>query len=546
MIRDKTLAWFDESPDGDRFTNVKTHLFPALFLGVMVTVQAEVKLPALFADHMVLQRQMPLVFWGWASPGEKVSVEFAGSKAESAADASGSWKVGLPALEASAEGRPLTVTGSNTITVQDVLVGEVWLCSGQSNMEWALGRSDGGTNACTSTNPLLRLCTIPHNSQSEPASDVSAKWVISGDPSMKFFSAIGWWFGDKLQSELRVPVAILNDSYGGTTIQSWMPAGALKAGPWPQDTRWNNPEIAKADYQKKKAELQPAYDKYLADKAVAAQNHQPPPEPPKGWPGDYRGPSVLWNGMIHPLLPFRFRGVCWYQGENNSYVGIANTYGLMLPVMIAEWRKAFGQADLPFLVFQLARNRKPQADPNEASGIAVIQEAQLQAVAKTPHTSMIVTEDLGEQDVHYKRKEPAAARAAALALSKVHGRGGEEECPVFGSLAIKDGVCMITITHGQGLSSGGVPPKGFTVAGEDRKFVFADAVIDGETVKVSSPKVPKPLAVRYAWADMPDVNMLNGKGLPLSPFRTDDWPLPEAGGFSVAQPTPTPPPVSHP
>lgn len=521
-------------------------LLPSLFFALLFPAKAEVKLPAIFADHMVLQRQMPMTVWGWAAPGEQLTVEFGEAKASATADASGSWKVELPPMEASAEGRPLTVKGSNTLTVSDVLVGEVWLCSGQSNMEWALARSEGGTNACTTTNPLLRLCTIPHNSQAEPASDVNAKWVISGDPSMKFFSAIGWWFGDKLQKELKVPVAILNNSYGGTSIQAWMPAEALRSGPWPQDIRWNNPEMAKADYDKKKADLQPAYDKYLADKAAAAQNHQPSPEPPKGWPGDYRGPSVLWNGMVHPLLPFRFRGVCWYQGENNSYVGIANTYGLMLPVMIAEWRRAFGQPDLPFLIFQLARNRKPQTDPNEASGIAVLQEAQLQTVAKTPNTSLIVTEDLGEPDVHYKRKEPAASRAAALALSKIYGRGGEEECPVFGSMAIKDGVCAITITHGQGLSSGGVPAKGFTIAGEDRKFVFADAVIEGEMLKVSSPQVMKPVAVRYAWADMPDVNVMNGKGLPLSPFRTDDWPLPETGGFSMSQPTPTPPQIPHP
>ena len=546
MIEVKILAWFDDSHPGDRLTKVKFPLLFSLFFGLILSVQAEVKLPAIFADHMVLQRQMPVTIWGWANPREKVSVEFAGSKAETTADDSGSWKAELSPLEASTEGRPLIVKGSNTVTINDVLVGEVWLCSGQSNMEWALGKSDGGTNACAVTNSLLRLCTIPHNSQSEPASDVNAKWVISGDPSMKFFSAIGWWFGDKLQKELKVPVAILNDSYGGTTIQAWMPLEALRSGPWPQDIRWNNPEMAKAEYDKKKAELQPAYDKYLADKTVAAQSKLPSPEPPKGWPGDYRGPSVLWNGMIHPLLPFRFRGVCWYQGENNSYVGIANTYGLMLPVMISEWRKAFGQADLPFLVFQLARNRKPQADPNEASGIAVLQEAQLQTVQKTPHTSLVVTEDLGEQDVHYKRKEPAAARAVAIALSKVYGKGGDEECPVFGSLAIKDCVCTVTIIHGQGLSSGGVPPKGFSIAGEDRKFVFADAVIKGESVEVSSAQVTHPVAVRYAWADMPDVNVVNGKGLPLSPFRTDDWPLPEAGGFSVAQPTPTPPPVQNP
>lgn len=517
------------------------HALAALLLSTSPLV-ASVKLPGIFQDHMVLQRQMPVVMWGWADPGEKVSLEFAGNHAGTVADASGSWRAELPPMEASSESRPLTVKGSNTLTVNDVLVGEVWLCSGQSNMEWALGRSDGGTNACTSTNSLLRLCTVPHNIQSDPASDVPAKWVISGDPSMKAFSAIGWWFGDKLQKELKVPVAILNDSYGGTTIQAWMPVESLKQGSWPQD-RMTDPALARAEYDKKRTPLLPAYEKYLSDKAAAAKDNLPSPELPKGWPGDYRGPGVLWNGMIHPLLPLRFRGVCWYQGENNSYVGFANSYGLLLPVLIAEWRKGFGRPDLPFLIFQLARNRKPQTDPNEASGIAPVQEAQLQTVAKTPHTSLIVTEDLGEQDVHYKMKEPAASRAAALALSKVYGRGAEEECPVFGSLEIKDGTCLVRIDHGSGLTSGTEPPKGFALAGEDRRFVFADVVIEGECLKVSSPSVPKPVAVRYAWGDMPEVNLVNGKGLPLSPFRTDDWPLPEKGGYQGVQPTPTPTPV---
>lgn len=487
-----------------------------------------------------------MTVWGWAAPSEAVSVSFAGQQVKVVADASGQWNAVLNSMPASAESRVLTVQGNNTLNIKDVLVGEVWLCSGQSNMEWALGRSDGGTNACNTTNPLLRLCTIPHNSQTEPASDVAAKWVVSGDPSMKFFSAIGWWFGDKLQKELKVPVAILNDSYGGTTIQAWMPLDTLAKGPWPQD-RMTDAVVARAEYDKKKASLQAAYDKYMADKATAAQNHQPSPEPPQGWPGDYRGPGVLWNGMIHPILKFRIRGVAWYQGENNSYVGIANSYGQMLPVMISEWRRSFAQPDLPFLIFQLARNRKPQTDPNEASGIAVLQEAQLQTVQKTPNTALVVTEDLGEQNVHYLKKEPAADRALNLAMVLAYGRDGDAAAPCFKSLEIQGDRCIVQINHAGGsLKAEGGVPKGFTIAGEDRKFVFADAVIEGEKVTVSSPKVPKPVAVRYAWADMPDVNVFSAKDLPLSPFRSDNWPLPVTGGFSVSQPTPTPPPVVRP
>ena len=536
--------------------NNPVNTFPPRYLSLIVgsvllllipSLKADIKLPGIFADHMVLQREVPVTIWGWAAPGEEVTVNFGGQQVKATADASGEWKATLVPMPASAESRVLTVTGKNSVTINDVLVGEVWLCSGQSNMEWALSKSTGGPEAlAVSTNPSLRFCTIPHNTQLTPQNDVGAKWVIGGDPSGKNFSAIGWWFGNKLQKQLGVPVGILNDSYGGTTIQGWMPVEALQKGSWPQD-RWNDQAVAKADYDKKKEALQPAYDKYLADKAVAAQNKQASPEPPKGWPGDFRGPGTLWNGMVHPLENFRIRGVAWYQGENNAYVGIANTYRQMLPMLISEWREAFQQPDLPFLIFQLAPNRKPQTDPNEASGIAVVQEAQLQTVQKTPHTALIVTEDLGEPDVHYKQKEPAAERALNQALSVAYAKEGDFSSPVFKSIEIKGNEAVLHFDHAAGgLTSKDGQPVGFVIAGEDKKFVFADAKIDGESVIVSSSSIMKPVAVRYGWADLPKVNLFNAKGLPMSPFRTDDWPLPERGGFSESQPTPTPPPVPHP
>lgn len=494
---------------------------------------------------MVLQRGAPVTLWGWASPSEEVTVSFAGQQVKTAADASGEWKVPLAPMPASTESRVLTVRGKNTLSINDVLVGEVWLCSGQSNMEWALGRSTGGPEAlAVATNSSLRFCSIPHNAQMLPQTDVAAKWVISGDPTLKYFSAIGFWFGVKLQKELGVPVAMINSSYGGTPIQGWMPLASLKSGSWPQD-RWNDQAVAKVEYDKKKAALQPAMDKYLMDKAAAAQIHQPAPEFPKGWPGDFRGPATLWNGMVHPLLNFRIRGVAWYQGENNAYVGVANSYRLMLPILIIEWRAAFAQPDLPFLIFQLAPNRKPQIDPNEASGIAVVQAAQLLTSQKIPHAALIVTEDLGEPDVHYKNKEPAAERAMQQALSIAYDKGEDFSSPVFKSLEIKGNQAVLHFDHASGgLTSKDGPPVGFVLAGEDKKFAFVEAKIDSETVILSSTAIAKPVAVRYGWADLPKVNLFNAKGLPMSPFRTDDWPLPETGGFSESQPTPTPPPAA--
>lgn len=470
---------------------------------------------------MVLQREMPVPVWGQADPGEKVTVGFAGQTQTTTADANGKWLVKLAAMSASAEPRTMKV---NDTVIADVLVGEVWLCSGQSNMEWALGRSTGGPEAVTnSANPLLRLGTIPHNSQMTPQDDVATRWVESGPGSTKFFSAIGWWFGSKLQKELGVPVGIINDSYGGTTIQSWMSLQTLKQGPWPQD-KSTDIRLSKSEYDERKASKQPAMDKYLADKARAIKDKTPLPDFPAGWPGDFRGPSVLWNGMVAPLLRFSIRGVLWYQGESNAYVGVADTYRCLLPAMIADWRAGFSRPELPFIIYQISPNRKPQTDPNENSGIAVLQEAQLKTALATPHCALVVTMDLGEANVHYLNKEPAGERGVKAALGIAYGRQVLYSSPVFKSMTINGGEAVLRFANsGKGLVAKGGPLSGFVIAGEDHKFVFADARIDGDTVIVSSPAVSKPVAARYGWADFPKANLFNSEGLPASPLRTDDW-----------------------
>ena len=453
-------------------------LITNLLLGSLAALQAaDLKLSSLFADHMVLQRDAVVRVWGSAAPGERVTLEFAGQKKTATADAGGKWRVNLDPMKASAEPRQLRV---NDLVIQDVLVGEVWLCSGQSNMEWALGRSTGGPEALAcSSNPLLRLCTIPHNGQTTPQDDVAAKWVISGHNSTRFFSAIAWWFGSKLQKELGVPVGIINDSYGGTSIQGWMSGESLAKGPWPA-----------------------------------------------GGSSDLRGPGKLWNGMVVPLLPFRVRGVAWYQGESNAYPGVADPYGALLPALITEWRAGFAQPRLPFLIFQISAYRQPQTDPNEVSGMAQLREAQLKTVQSTPDTALVVTLDLGEPDVHYLNKEPAADRALKAALALAYGRHLEASGPIFKSLKVKGGQAILRFDHlGGGLIAKDGPLTGCVLAGADRKFVFADARIEGDRVVVSSPQVPKPVAVRYGWANLPKANLFSREGLPASPFRSDTWPL---------------------
>ncbi len=505
-------------------------------LAVLPVARGEVKLPGLFSDHLVLQRGAAAPVWGRAGAGEEVTVEFAGQKKSVAADASGKWKVELDPLDASAEPRVLTVRGQNTLTIADVLVGEVWLCGGQSNMEWALARSTGGPEAsANSGNPLLRLGRVPHHSQLTPADDVAVTWQAAGPDSSKQYSAIAYWFGEKLQKELGVPVGLINNSYGGTTIQAWLPIETLRRGPWPQDKGYDV-ALAQADYDRRLAEKQPEMDRYVAEKAAARKEKRPDPPMITGWPGEFRGPSVLWNGEVAPLLPFRIRGVAWYQGESNAYAGgPAKFYRQLLGALIADWRAGFAQPELPFLVFQIAGNRKPQTDPNELSGIAELQEAQLQAARATLHTALIVTQDLGESDVHYVNKEPAADRAVKAALALAYGRPVPFSGPLLREVKFHDGKAVLHFEHAEGgLVARDGAPAGFVIAGSDRNFVFAQAQIEGDTVTVRSPEVPEPVAVRYGWADFPKVNLFNRAGFPASPFRTDDWPL--------TKPLPAPPP----
>ncbi len=487
---------------------------------------AELKLASIFSDHMVLQREMKVNVWGWADPGQTVEVQCAGQKRVATVEPSGKWILQLDPLQTSDQPQELIVTaGAATLKRSDVLVGEVWLCSGQSNMEWALARSTGGPDAVEhSDNPMLRLRTIPHNSQLSPQDDVSTKWVQSGPNVTGTFSAIAWWFGSKLQKELRVPVGIINDSFGGTSIESWIPLETLKQGPWPQDQH-TDITLAKANYDLRKAKMQPVMDKYLQDKALAIKEKRQPPDFPSGWPGDFRGPSVLWNGMVAPLRKLSIRGVLWYQGESNAYPGVANTYKLLLPALIKDWRSGFEQPELPFIIYQIAPNRKPQTDPNENSGIAVIQEAELKTSLATPRTALVVTMDLGETNVHYPNKEPAAERGMKAALGIAYGRQVEDSSPTFNSLQIQGNEAVVHFNHTDGgLATNGGAVSGFAIAGEDRNFFFADARIEGDTVIVSSPRVLHPVAVRYGWADFPKVNLFSKAGLPASPFRSDDWP----------------------
>lgn len=492
-----------------------------VWLGV---THADVRPNPLFSDQAVLQQGAEVPVWGTASDGETVTIEFQDQKVTTIAT-DGKWMVRLKNLK---PGGPfdMSIQGDNRITLKNLLVGEVWLCSGQSNMEWALSKSDGGAEAIAgAANPMLRMCRVPHNVKMTPQSEVKVKWEETSPATAKNFSAIPYWFASKLQKELGVPVGIINNSFGGTTIESWLSVETLKNGPWPQD---KNTDVmqAKADYDRRVEEVRPIQERYDAEKAAALAAKLPaPPRPPELF-SEFKGPTTLWNGEMVPLFPYRIRGVAWYQGESNAYAGRADTYKDLLPRLIQDFRSGFEQADLPFLIFQIARNRKWQTDPNEKSGIAGLQETQLKTTLGTPHAALVVTTDMGGPDVHYPGKEPVAERAVKAALSLAYGREVRSSGPLLRTAEFKPGMAVIRFSHAEaGLEAKGGKLAGFVIAGADRKFVFADAKIEGDTVVVTSSQVPDPVAVRYGWADLPEVNLFNRDGFPASPFRTDEWPL---------------------
>lgn len=499
---------------------------------------AEVKLPALFSDHVVLQRDHPLPVWGWAAPGESVSVSFGTQNAKTTADAEGRWFVKLPAQPISKEALTLTVSGSNTVTVKDVLLGDVWLCSGQSNMDFGLGGCNAGDDIKAADFPLIRHFRTEYNFASSPQSDVRGRWSICTPGNAPGFSAVGFYFARRVHKETGVPIGLLTSSVGGTNIELWIS----------QQTLLNTPTLkpyskmmseSLADYQKQLADALPAIEQWTARCRDAQKNGQPLPMPPK-WPDFPFGEKVarprcvtLHNGMIAPLIPFALRGVLWYQGENNAD---GNLYVEKKMAMIENWREWFGSPELPFYFVQLAAWQKADDNPS-GGGWGAIRNAQRRCLS-IPHTGMAPAIDIGDaDDIHPKNKFDVGERLALWALHNEYGRQDVEPSgPLFKSMQREGGKIRIYFDHlGGGLMIGkksgkapvvedtGAALKHFSVCGSDKKWHWAKASIEGETVLVSSPNVPDPVAVHYADGMNPEgCNLYNRAGLPASPFRTEE------------------------
>ncbi len=455
-----------------------------VLLGLAPTGWAEVRLPKILGDNMVLQQQTEVRIWGWADPEEEVTVQFQEQKVSAKADTKGRWLVKLRTPEAGGPYEVHVAGKNNQITLRNVLVGEVWVGSGQSNMQWPVSRADNAQEEIAAAKyPKIRLFTVAHTISDKPLDDCEGAWVECSPETVAGFSAVAYFFGRHLHKELGVPVGLINSSWGGTICEAWTSLKALQTD---------------EDF-----------------KPILERAKQFNPKNPNQ-------PAVLFNGMIHPLLPFVIRGAIWYQGEAN--VSRAAQYKKLFPTMIQDWRRRWQIGDFPFYYVQLAPFRYGNRAKPEC--LAELWEAQLQTL-RLPNTGMVVTTDIGNiKNIHPTNKQEVGRRLALWALAKIHGKQVVYSGPLYEGYSVEGNKIRIKFQHAEeGLVCKGDRLTHFSIAGEDGKFVPAEAVIDGSTVVVSSPEVPKPVAVRFAWLDTAEPNLFNKAGLPASPFRTDTFPM---------------------
>ncbi len=478
-------------------------------------VWADVKPHALFSDNAVLQQGVSVPVWGTAKDGEKVTVKFEGQEVSTTAQG-GKWMVRLKPLKA---GGPFTmmIQGENMIELKNVLVGEVWVCSGQSNMQWPVSASaNPQATIANSKDLMMRLFTVPRRATDAPESEVQGNWVECAPETVPGFSAVGYFFGRDLRKALNVPVGLINTSYGGTPAEAWTNRRVLESDPMLRGYLERH-ELAVKNYPQ-------ALERYKAAEEKAKAEGKQPPRPPANPAQSPQRPCGLYSAMIAPLIPYAIKGAIWYQGESNA--GRAYEYRTLFPAMIRNWREDWGQGDFPFLFVQLAPFMPIVNEPQE-SAWAELREAQLLTFKKTPKTGMAVITDFGDpNNIHPKQKEPVGKRLALTARAIAYGERLVYSGPIYKSMKVEGNKIVLFFDHvGGGLVAKDGDLKGFTIAGEDHKFYNAQAEIKGNTVVVSCPQVERPIAVRYGWANCPVVNLFNQEGLPASPFRTDDFPM---------------------
>lgn len=487
-----------------------------------LAAQADVRLPAIFSDHMVIQRDTKAPVWGWAEPGEAVAVSVAGQTQSTVAAGDGKWMVKLEPLSA---GGPTTITvkGRNTIVIQDVLAGEVWLGSGQSNMAMTVNRAqDFEREKAAADLPRVRM----FKEESGPAATAQmvgkGRWLVASPDTVGGFSAALYFFGREVHAALEVPVGLINSSVGGTPIESWIAAEAQRADPALKEFfagtgREQSPEevaAAKKKYESDLARWQAATKEARTRKGKAPKRPQDPSEV-TARKGNVGG---LFNGKIAPLIPYALRGALWYQGEANSVPTKAPFYEAQLRLLVTDWRARWGY-EFPFAWAQLPNFGGPGRD------WPMVREAMLRTLA-LPRTGMGINIDIGdEKNIHPVNKQEVGRRLSLWALGTVYGRKVPAVSgPLPAGHEVRGREMVLRFTHANGgLVAKAGALQGFTIAGEDRQWKPAQARIEGDTVVVASPEVERPVAVRYAWENFPTCNLFNGAGLPATPFRTDRW-----------------------
>jgi sialate O-acetylesterase len=471
-------------------------LLPLLALPTLAS--AAVQLPPVFGDHMILQRDLPVPVWGTTAPGEKVELAFAGQTVSATADAQGKWMAKLAPLKASAEPRELKV---GSVALKDVLVGEVWLASGQSNMEWEMQmKPDSKADIPNTTDDQLRIVEVAKTASDTPQTSFSGAWARSAPSSAASFSAVGWYFGKRLREELKVPVGIIQSAWGGTPIQPWTSIEALDASPTL---------------------------KGLADSA--RKRFAMPPGPTRKI--DAGIPSALYNGMIHPLVPFALRGAIWYQGEANHGAGL--DYVTTKRALLSSWRTAFQQPELPFYFVQIAPFQYGEEDSSILPEFWVAQ----QECSKLPHTGMAVITDIGEvPDIHPAKKKEVARRLSLQALAKTYGRSEiDPEGPLYASHSIQGNAVTVKFSHAEsGIASrDGKPLSHFELAARDGVFHPATATIEGSSITLTSAAVAEPRQVRFSWNKVAIPNLMDKDGLAACAFHSH-WPVDTDLGVNFA------------
>ncbi|MBI1373260.1 MAG: 9-O-acetylesterase [Phycisphaera sp.] len=464
-----------------------TLMILTLLGAAMTEARAEVKLPGFFSDHMVLQREMKAPVWGWADAGEKVAVTVGDKTLTTTAGADGKWRVEFPPMKA---GGPITLTvkGSNTLTVNDVLVGEVWLCSGQSNMEFTVhGSVNAAQEIAAADYPQIRHLKFAHRPAGEPLDDIEAPWQVCSPQTVGNFTACGYFMARELHKELGVPIGLINSSWGGTRVEPWTTRAAFE----------HNPKLAD-----------------IAER-VAADWGKPP--------SNHQNPTVLYNGMIHPIVGYAMRGAIWYQGESNHNEGML--YYEKKKALIGGWRDIWGVGAFPFYFVQIAPFQYGNEDPTV---MGAFWEAQARCL-DIPNTGMVVTSDIATlQNIHPPNKQDVGHRLALLALNRTYGRKCEDSGPVFKEMKIDGDKLVVSFDHADGLKSrDGSALTFFEIADAESGFVPATAEIKGTSVVLTSDKVSKPVAMRFAWNKLAEPNLVNGAGLPTSAFRAGEIPKPD-------------------